>query len=102
LDSREQKTASRLRRKLKSQPNFTGLKKQRLGHSAKRKLISPRQQWHLRCLMKPMEESTMGEKRPDERKEKIKEPPKKDKADRELPPKIDNPETPRIVDPGPV
>lgn len=45
-------------------------------------------------------------KRPDEPKEKIKEPPKKDKADRELPPKeddgTDNPETPRIVDSGPV
>ncbi len=44
----------------------------------------------------------MSDKRPDEPKEKIKEPPKKDKAERELPPKVDNPETPRIVDPGPV
>lgn len=45
----------------------------------------------------------MTEKRPDEPKEEIKEPPKKDKSERELPPpKTDNPETPRIVDPGPV
>ena len=44
----------------------------------------------------------MSEKRPDEPKDKIKEPAKKDKAERELPPKIDNPHMPRIVDPGPV
>lgn len=49
----------------------------------------------------------MAEKRPDKREEKIKEPPKKDKADRELPPPDSddptrNPKTPRIVDSGPV
>jgi len=43
------------------------------------------------------------DKRPDAPKDKIKEPPKKDKAERELPPnKEDKPETPRIVDQGPV
>lgn len=41
-------------------------------------------------------------KRPDEPKDKIKDPPPKDKRERELPPKEDNPEVPRIVDPGPV
>lgn len=43
------------------------------------------------------------DKRPDEKKDKIKDPPaNKDKRERELPPKVDNPEMPRIVDPGPV
>ena len=44
----------------------------------------------------------MKDQRPDAPKDKIEEPPKKDKAERELPPKVDNPDTPRIVDPGPV
>lgn len=43
------------------------------------------------------------DKRPDAPKEKIKDPPaNKGKGERELPPKIDNPDMPRIVDPGPV
>lgn len=42
-------------------------------------------------------------KRPDEPKTPIKDPPaNKDKREKELPPKIDNPEMPRIVDDGPV
>ena len=44
-----------------------------------------------------------NDKRPDERKEKIKYPPiKKQKVPRELPTDVENPDTPRIVDPGPV
>lgn len=46
----------------------------------------------------------MAQDRPDAPKTPIKDPPppKKDKRERELPPKVDNPDMPRIVDPGPV
>lgn len=50
-----------------------------------------------------MTKADSNPQRPDEKPEKIREPKsRKDPAPKELPTDVENPDTPRIVDPGPV